>query len=178
MLQSWLDIATHQLIRETVSDDSGIWPDLFTNVTWTRMLSLTLCLNSNTVHVAFEGRRSEHFIWRTLMMFHKHCINLFFSVSLWFSKHVILVRVIYPGWDVSSSQGIMYTKIHTPIHIKGKFRVTNPPTGRLFSFLGEHWRKQRKSTWRLEELCTNISQNIFPSLNLLAHVTRGEFMIL
>lgn len=62
MLQSWLDIATHQLIRETVSDDSGIWPDLFTNVTWTRMLSLTLCLNSNTVHVAFEGRRSEHFI--------------------------------------------------------------------------------------------------------------------
>lgn len=144
MLQSWLDVATHQLIRETVSDDSGIWPDLFTNVTWTRMLSLTLCLNSNTVHVAFEGRRSEHFIWRALMMFHKHCINLFFSVSLWFSKHVILVRVIYPGWDVSSSQGIMYTKIHTPIHIEGKFRVTNPPTGRLLLFFGRTLEKAKE----------------------------------
>lgn len=147
-------------------------------------------MDTNAVaYVVFEQQYCTRCIWRTsvgtLYLKGTHDVSqalhksFFFSVSLWFSKHVILVRVIYPGWDVSSSQGIMYTKIHTPIHIEGKFRFTNPPTGRFFCFfLGEHWRKQRKSTWRLEELCTNISQNIFPSLNLLAHVTRCEFMIL
>lgn len=58
MMQLWLDIATHQLIRDTESDDSGTWPARFTNVTPTRMLLLTLCLNSTTVHIAF----GEHWI--------------------------------------------------------------------------------------------------------------------